>query len=99
MEFIHNGFDIPDAPPKDPNSVADYGCDWSAWLQTGETISVSAWVIQAGLTQDSDVNSGVITGVTLSGGTEYDEYLITNRITTSLGRIEDRSMKIFCRNK
>jgi len=97
--FIHDGETIPTAPTKDPDAVIDYGSDWRAWLQDGESISVSAWLIPNGLTGSIETNAQGITGVTLSGGSSGDNYTITNRITTSLGRTEDRSMHIRCRNK
>lgn len=99
--FFHDGLNIPVAPIKDPNSVMDYGCDWSSgdWLEDGETISNSVWLIPDGLTGSNEINTGTMTGVTLSGGVEFDDYTITNRVTTSMGRTDDRSMIIQCRSK
>lgn len=97
--LIHDGINIPVAPNKDPESVIDYGCDWAEWLKDGESITNSQWLPVTGLTLSNDLVNGAITSVTLAGGTVNDKYTLTNRITTSLGRTEDRSMKIFCRQK
>jgi len=98
MSFIHDGSTIPLAPVKDPDSTIDYGCDWSSWLAESENISASSWLV-SGLDTSGEVNNGVITGVTLSGGTVGESYQLTNRVTTSFGRTEDRSMIIRCLNK
>jgi len=97
MLFYHDGKTIPTAPtPKDPDSVLDYGCDWSGWLQDAETVTASAWIVEDGLTGSAETNTGLVTGVMLSGGVDGTTYTITNRIDTSLGRTINRSMLIEC---
>ena len=97
--FLSDGSFIVDAPNKDPDSVIDYGVDWSAWLASGETILTSSWIVPAGLTLDSESNTTTATAVFLSAGIEGESYTLTNRITTSAGRTEDRSMIILCAQK
>ena len=99
--IYHDGTNIPDAPVKDPDSKVDYGFDWTNWLDTAntETISVTTWVLETGLTYVSDTLTGNITTVMISGGDVGFKYIITNRITTSAGRIEDRSMYIQMKEK
>ena len=97
--FYHDGKSIPDAPPKDPDSVVDYGCDWSGLLQSGETVASSTWSIPVDLSGSDETNTGTITGVMLSGGVEGSAYTVTNQVVTSLGRTHDRSMIIRCQNK
>lgn len=92
--FTHDGASIPSAPAKDPDSTVDYAADWSAVIQTGETISTSQWITPPGLTASGDTVNGTTTSVFLSGGTEYESYVVTNRITTSLGRTIDRSFRV-----
>lgn len=75
---------------KDPNAVLDYSVDWTKWLD-GDTIATSAWTVPAGLTKVSDANTTTKTTAWLSGGTADQSYTVTNRITTSGGRTEDRS--------
>ena len=84
---------------KDPNSRLDFACDWSAWLQDGETITGSEWLPDTGITMDSDSIAGGRTIVWLSGGTAGQRYAVTNRITTSAGRIDDRTLRISVRDR
>lgn len=81
-------------PIKDPDAVLDYAIDWSDWLQSGETISTSAWTVQTGLTAGSTGNNGTIASIWLSGGTAGTTYTATNRITTNQGRTDDRTLRI-----
>jgi hypothetical protein len=86
---------------KDPDAVLDYGFNWNdpsapggPWLATGETISTSAWTIPDGLTKGNEAHDDSITVVWLSGGTAGQSYTVTNRITSSAGRTDDRSFEI-----
>lgn len=83
---------------KDPAAVLDYRWDWSAWLAEGETITAATVTASAGLTVDSSAISGDGSAVTawISGGTATREYEITNHITTSAGRQDDRTIAIKC---
>lgn len=84
---------------KDPNAVLDYGHDWAGWLSDGETITASTWTVDAGLTKNSDTHDTTTTTVWLSGGTAGTTYRATNRITTSGGRTDDRTMRIDVRDR
>lgn len=97
--FVNDGTFIPDAPPKDPDSTIDYGIDWSSWLASGETISTSAWPDLGDLVSESESNTTTATAIFISGGVLGATYTLTNRITTSAGRTEDRSMLITCQQK
>lgn len=85
---------------KDPDAKLDYGIDWSDWLADGETISSSAWTVPSGLAEATGLPEGVpVKGISgsrafiwLQGGTAGTTYTVTNRITTSAGRIDDRSL-------
>ncbi len=79
---------------KDPDEKKDYGFDWKRNLADGETISVSAWAIPVGLTEVSSQISDTMTVVWLSGGSDGTTYSCTNRVTTSEGRIWERSLDI-----
>lgn len=89
-------------PPKDPNEVLDYTVDWATnRLQAGETISTSNFSIVSG---DVAINSqpapaNGICKVWLTGGTAGTVSVILNRITTSLGRTYDQSVKLRIRDK
>jgi hypothetical protein len=84
---------------KDPDAKLDYGFDWTDWLTSGEVISTSDWIIASGLTEISDSHSNTVTSVWVSGGTINTDYVITNHITTSMGREDDRSHTIKVRNR
>ena len=83
---------------KDPDSVLDYKVDWSSWLGT-DTISTSRWVVQSGITEDSDSNDTTSATSWLSGGTEGSTYTVTNRIDTAGGRTADRTFKVLVQTR
>lgn len=80
----------------DPDAKLDYTVDWSDWLAAGDEIATSSWIIPAGLTQASPSPShdGSKATVWISGGTAGQVYIVTNRITTTGGRTEDRSFAL-----
>lgn len=80
----------------DPQAKLDYAIDWSAWLQSGETINTSTWTVPTGITQSTPAPSHTTTAATiwLTGGTVGTHYTVTNHITTSMGREDDRSLFI-----
>ncbi len=84
---------------KDPDAVLDFGVDWSKWLETDETITSSEWLLPMGITSIDDSTDGKKTVVWLSGGTSGQMYTLTNRITTSAGRIDDRSINILVKER
>ena len=88
---------------KDPDALLDYGFNFGIdadhpeklpWLATGETITDSVWTVPAGLTRGIDSASATITLIWLSGGTAGVSYLVSNKITTSAGRVDERSFLI-----
>lgn len=87
-------------PPKDPNEVLDYQFDWTDRLQVGETIVTSDFILAEGtVTIGSETFVGALCTVWLSGGTEGSINILTNRITTSVGRTYDESAKLKIRTK
>ena len=75
---------------KSPNDGArtiplDFLQDWSDWLGAGDTISVSAWSVETGLTVDSESNTSTSATVIISGGTAGKVYKVENDITTANG--------------
>lgn len=83
----------------DPDATLDYTVDWSAWLADDETISESAWVVPTGLTAGVDSHDDTTAWVWISGGTADTDYTLTNRVTTSAGRTDDRSITLICRER
>lgn len=85
---------------KDPASRESYSINWNDYLVGAETISASTWAFPDDLTQYSTpTNAAGITSIWLTGGEHGEEYTVTNQITTSTGRIDERSLKILCRER
>ena len=85
---------VVEAPPKDPNAKLDYTIDWTQWLDT-DTITASTWEVSSTeLTIESNSNTNTATTVWLSAGLAGQIYTVTNRITTTLGRIQDQSFRL-----
>lgn len=78
---------------KDPNSTLDYTINWSSWLTT-DTISTVAWTLETGITQTATSNTTTTATIWLSGGEAGTEYTVTCRVTTTAGRIDERSIAI-----
>lgn len=83
---------------KDPDAVLDYTFDWSEWLDEGETIVDHQAVIESGdAVIDSTSQTPSIIVVWVSGGTLGTNVELRCRVTTSEGRIDDRSIIILIR--
>jgi hypothetical protein len=86
--------------PQTYNDLIDYQIDWSNELSTGDSITSSTWIAEAGTTGPSNQNTTSPAALTLSnssftsststiwvsGGTACFSYRIINTITTSGGR-------------
>ena len=102
--MIKSGFKDGPLPwiEKDTSAVLDYTIDWNAasslggpWLAAGETISGAAvWTVPAGITVDHQADTMTASTVWLSGGTAGNSYTIACKITTSAGRIDERSFLV-----
>ena len=79
---------------KDPDALLDFQVDWAAWLSEGDTIASSTWDVPDGLVEESSSATTTTATVWLSGGTAGSTYKIANRITTTDGRIDDRTLYI-----
>lgn len=84
---------------KDPDAVLPWFFDWTEWLDDGETITDSEMTVSAGLVKDSDSHSATSATVWLSGGTAGTSYSVANRITTSMGKIDERTIVIRVTNR
>lgn len=100
--------------PKDPNATVDFDIDWNPdqigrdpYLDAGETILASGWAIDAGPDDALFVSGspaptvvgGTRTKCWVSGGTAGGRYRLRNRISTSMGREDDRSIWIAVRHR
>ena len=89
----------PAVEAKDPEAVLDYAVDWSDWLETGEALVSATWTVPTGLTQtDADLAAETAT-VWLSGGTAGASYLLSCKVSTTLGRTDERSFRLACRER
>ena len=79
---------------KDPDAILEYGFDLTDWLVDSDTIANASWTVPTGLTKGTETKTDTITTVVISGGTAGNEYKITDRITTTAGRVDDRSIMI-----
>lgn len=86
---------------KDEDEVLDFQINWGDRLDVGETILTSEWEISGdgALVEDTNLISDTNTVVWLSAGTDGENYLLTNRITTSGGRTYDQTVRLRCRTK
>lgn len=97
---------------KDPAANLDYIFDWAAatntndpdatsdYLEAGETISSHSVTADSGITASSGTLGDGNTSVTVwvSGGTVGRTYDVTCQITTSLTRIDERTIHILVQN-
>ena len=83
---------------KDPAEVKDYGIDWTAHLDDGDTVVLSEWVVPDGLTAGEEELVGAVSKIWLSGGTAAEDYTVTNHVTTSAGREFERSFEVLARD-
>lgn len=81
---------------KDPDSRMDFGVDWEDWLESTDAIADSTWLVDGTdlVVDDGSQFSATKAVVWLTGGTIGEVYRVTNRITTSEGRLADRSFRI-----
>lgn len=87
---------------KDPSDKLDYAVDWDQWLESGESITDVDWTVETGLTKASDPtesNTAKTATVWLEGGSNGEDYTVACKITTSAGRIVERSFVVQVRNR
>lgn len=84
---------------KDPDATLDWIFDWNEWLGETETIASVEFEADPGITIETESNTQKTATVWLSGGTEGQVYRVTCRITSSEGRIDDRSFTLRCANR
>lgn len=91
---------MPTSFTKDPRAVLDYLFDWSGWLAPAETITASTMTVDpAGLTVQSASFTATTATVWLTGGTLGARHAVTNHVTTSAGRQDDRTIQVTIRDR
>ena len=95
--YPSDGAGAVDVAPVDPDAIIDYVIDWTKWL-AGDNIDTSAWeVINA--TESSAANSTKTATVFISAAKPGKVVTMRNRITTTGGRTEDRTLRALVREK
>lgn len=82
---------------KDPDATKDYVMDWSDWLEDGDTID-SHEVIVSGVELEQSSNTDETVTAWVSGGTQGRFGYVTYRVTTTGGRVDDRTLLLEIRN-
>lgn len=77
---------------KDPSAELDYGHDWSKWLGT-DTIASSTWTV-TGATAGATTHDDTTTTVWLTGGVVGTPIVAVNRVVTTGGRTDERTLRI-----
>ncbi len=85
-------------PDKDPDAVKPYDIDWADFVGS-DTIATSTWILPAGITKVSDSHTSTRTQIWLSGGILGSTVTLTNRVTTSGGMTDDKSVKLKIREQ
>lgn len=84
----------------DPDAALDYSWDWSAWLTAeADTLSTYTVTVPAGLTLDSDSETGGVVTAWISGGTAGTSYEVLCEIVTAGARTDQRTMTLRCKNR
>ncbi len=83
---------------KDPDATIDYAVDWDAGYLAGQAITVSDWAVEPAGAGAPRVLVAVIDGgrtvATIAGGSAGSVYRITNRVTFSDGRSDERTLTL-----
>lgn len=89
------------APVKDPSAVLTHSMDWTAWLDAGETIATETATssVPAELVVDQVSEADGIVSWRVAGGTSRQNYFVTVAITTSAGRLDQRSVNYRIRER
>lgn len=84
-----------------PNPKLDFGIDWKSkgWLESTETIVSSVWVVDTPLTKSDEQVVNGVASVFVEGGEVGKTYALTNTVTTSKGRRDSRTIKLFCKKR
>ena len=96
-------------PDLDPNEIQAYSVDWSRFLNTGDTISSVAWLVNGTVTGSYEItdnltlvqptNTTTVATVRITGGTVGQRYKISCRVTTADGLIYERSINLTIREQ
>jgi hypothetical protein len=89
---------------KDPDAVLDYSIDWgSQYLTAGDLLAQSDWTIDPdepdGVTIAGSDFDAASTSIKAAGGAAGKLYKLVNRVTTAMGRVDERSIVVRVENR
>lgn len=85
---------------QDPDAVLDYTLDWTALLVAGDSVTATDFTTSPpDLSVLSQNNDGPLATVWLWQGNTGVTYNVTCHITTAGGRQDDRTFKLFLKEK
>ena len=83
---------------KDPGASLDWTVDWASGYLDGQTITDSQWSAlpdeNGGIAIAATMTQPTRTAATLTGGMPGHVYRVSNRVTLSDGRIDERTLTI-----
>ena len=83
---------------KDPGAEIDYAIDWAAGYLDGQTVFASSWLVApvepGGITLLTQATAPTRSVATLAGGIPGHVYRVTNRVTLSDGRRDERTLSL-----
>ncbi len=83
---------------KDPSAELDWVFDWSPWLASGETITGQTITADPGITVAPSGKVTTLDGgrvrVWLGGGAVGQRYSVACRVTTTAGRVDERTIRV-----
>jgi hypothetical protein len=83
---------------KDPDATEDYAFNWASWLD-GDVIESSIFLLPDGMTEVSSSFTASKATIFVSGGERCRICRITNRISTTGLRIQDKTIYIRIKDK
>lgn len=79
---------------QDPSSRILRALNYADWLQQGDSISTSTWTLPPALTLVASSHTTTLALFTITGGVDGQNYEVTNRITTTKGDWDDKTILI-----
>lgn len=89
-------------PRASGETVTDGSILWTAVYPADADVPVIAsavWDVPSGITQDSQSETGIVTYITLSGGTDGEDYEITCTMTPTVGNPIDQTIVVPVRSQ
>lgn len=96
------GAHYPSWPRAAGETVQDGSVVWTARHPSSSSVPAvasAAWSVPSGITKDSQSESGVLTHIVLSGGTDGEDYEITCRMTPTVGNPIEQTITVPVRSQ